>query len=32
MGVIVAVGLLFDRLVFGPLDNWVQNRWGLAHD
>jgi NitT/TauT family transport system permease protein len=32
MGVIVAVGLLFDRLVFGPLDNWVQNRWGLSHD
>jgi NitT/TauT family transport system permease protein len=30
MGVIVAVGLAFDRLIFGPLDNWVQNRWGLA--
>jgi sulfonate transport system permease protein len=32
MGVIVAVGLLFDRLVFGPLDNWVQNRWGLSNN
>jgi NitT/TauT family transport system permease protein len=30
MGVIVATGLAFDRLVFGPLDNWVRNRWGLA--
>jgi len=30
MGVIVAVGLLFDRLVFGPLENWVRTRWGLA--
>ena len=30
MGVIVAVGLAFDRLVFGPLENWVQNRWGLS--
>ena len=30
MGVIVAVGLAFDRLIFGPLDNWVQNRWGLS--
>ena len=30
MGVIVALGLAFDRLIFGPLDNWVQNRWGLA--
>jgi NitT/TauT family transport system permease protein len=29
MGVIVAVGLLFDRLVFGPLESWVQTRWGL---
>jgi NitT/TauT family transport system permease protein len=28
MGVIVAVGLAFDRLVFGPLDSWVQQRWG----
>jgi NitT/TauT family transport system permease protein len=30
MGVIVAVGLAFDRLIFGPLENWVQNRWGLT--
>jgi NitT/TauT family transport system permease protein len=30
MGVIVAVGLAFDRLVFGPLETWVQNRWGLG--
>ena len=30
MGVIVAVGLIFDRLVFGPLESWVQNRWGLS--
>jgi NitT/TauT family transport system permease protein len=30
MGVIVLVGVMFDRLIFGPLDNWVQNRWGLA--
>lgn len=29
MGVIVGVGLAFDRLIFSPLDNWVQNRWGL---
>jgi len=30
MGVIVGVGLLFDRLVFGPLESWVRTRWGLA--
>jgi NitT/TauT family transport system permease protein len=30
MGVIVATGLAFDRLIFGPLDNWVRCRWGLA--
>jgi NitT/TauT family transport system permease protein len=30
MGVIVAVGLAFDRVVFGPLENWVRHRWGLA--
>ena len=30
MGVIVAVGLAFDRLVFGPLESWVHNRWGLG--
>lgn len=31
MGVIVVIGLLFDRLIFGPLESWVANRWGLAH-
>ena len=31
MGVIVSIGLLFDRLIFGPLESWVANRWGLAH-
>ena len=30
MAVIVAVGLAFDRIVFGPLENWVRHRWGLA--
>lgn len=30
MGVIVAVGFLFDRVVFAPLEGWVQRRWGLA--
>jgi NitT/TauT family transport system permease protein len=30
MTVIVAVGLAFDRIVFGPLENWVRHRWGLA--
>jgi sulfonate transport system permease protein len=29
MGVIVAVGLLFDRLIFSPLESWVHKRWGL---
>jgi NitT/TauT family transport system permease protein len=32
MGVIVAIGLLFDRLVFGPLESWVANRWGLVRE
>jgi NitT/TauT family transport system permease protein len=31
MGVIVAVGLAFDRIVFGPLEGWVRHRWGLAN-
>jgi NitT/TauT family transport system permease protein len=31
MGVIVVVGLTFDRLVFGPLESWVQSRWGLSN-
>jgi NitT/TauT family transport system permease protein len=30
MGVIIGVGLAFDRLVFGPLEGWVRSRWGLA--
>lgn len=30
MGVIVAVGLAFDRVVFGPMESWVRHRWGLA--
>jgi NitT/TauT family transport system permease protein len=30
MGVIVLIGVLFDRLVFGPLEGWVRSRWGLA--
>ena len=30
MGVIVAVGLAIDRLVFGPAEAWVRHRWGLA--
>jgi NitT/TauT family transport system permease protein len=29
MGVIVAVGLVFDRLLFAPLEGWVRHRWGL---
>lgn len=30
MGVIIAVGLAFDRLIFGPLESWVRRRWGLT--
>jgi NitT/TauT family transport system permease protein len=30
MGVIVLVGLSFDRLIFAPLENWVRHRWGLS--
>lgn len=29
MLVIVGIGLLFDRLVFGRLEHWVNERWGL---
>jgi NitT/TauT family transport system permease protein len=29
MIVIVAVGLIFDRLVFAPMEAWVSQRWGL---
>ncbi len=28
MLVIVAVGLLFDRLVFSPVEKWLRRRWG----
>lgn len=30
MAVIVAIGLAFDRLLFGPAESWVRQRWGLA--
>jgi NitT/TauT family transport system permease protein len=30
MIVIVIVGLLFDRILFSPLESWVQQRWGLS--
>lgn len=30
MLVITAVGLAVDRLVFGGIESWVQERWGLA--
>ncbi len=30
MGVIVAIGLIFERLVFGPLELWVHTRWRLS--
>jgi NitT/TauT family transport system permease protein len=30
MLVIVAIGMAVDRLVFGQLDGWVRERWGLA--
>jgi NitT/TauT family transport system permease protein len=30
MLVIVAIGLVFDRLVFGRLEAWVNERWGLV--
>ncbi|MER3473106.1 MAG: sulfate ABC transporter permease [Armatimonadota bacterium] len=30
MAVILAVGLTFDRLVFGPFEGWIRARWGLA--
>jgi NitT/TauT family transport system permease protein len=30
MIVIIAIGLVFDRLVFTPLETWVHQRWGLA--
>lgn len=29
MGVIVAIGLAFDRLLFAPMESWVRRRWGL---
>ena len=30
MLVIIAVGVVIDRLVFGRLEAWVQDRWGFA--
>jgi NitT/TauT family transport system permease protein len=30
MLVIIAVGLSVDRLIFGHVESWVQERWGLA--
>lgn len=30
MAVIVAIGLAFDRLLFGPMESWVRQRWGLS--
>jgi len=30
MAVIVAIGVAFDRLFFGPVESWVRHRWGLA--
>jgi NitT/TauT family transport system permease protein len=30
MMVIVFIGVAVDRLLFGPIDSWVRNRWGLA--
>jgi NitT/TauT family transport system permease protein len=29
MVLIIAIGVLFDRLVFTPAENWVRLRWGL---
>ena len=29
MGVIVAVGIAFDRIIFAPMESWVRTRWGL---
>lgn len=30
MLVIVAIGIVVDRIIFGPLEHWVRDRWGLA--
>jgi len=30
MLVIVAIGLIVDRLFFGPMESWVRHRWGLS--
>ena len=30
MIIIVAIGMAVDRLVFGTMERWVQERWGLA--
>ena len=30
MAVIVVIGLAVNRIVFGPLESWVSERWGLS--
>jgi len=30
MLVIVAIGIVVDRIIFGPLEHWVRDRWGLS--
>ena len=30
MGVIVLVGLSFDKVLFSPMETWVRRRWGLV--
>ena len=30
MAIIVAIGVAVDRLLFGPAEAWVRQRWGLA--
>jgi NitT/TauT family transport system permease protein len=31
MSVIIAIGVIVDRFLFGPAESWVRSRWGLAH-
>jgi NitT/TauT family transport system permease protein len=30
MAVIILIGVTVDRLLFGPVESWVRQRWGLA--
>jgi NitT/TauT family transport system permease protein len=30
MLVIIAIGIIVDRVIFGPLEGWTRERWGLA--